>query len=73
MERWRKLSECKEMQTHTIHMKCYYIQKKIWDEDQIRISTIQLIQVPEKENFKCNLKEHKKYIIVKEITEENFP
>lgn len=45
---------------------------KIWDGDQVRISTIQLIQVSEKENFKCNVKEHKKDIIIKEITEENL-
>lgn len=45
---------------------------KIWDGDQVRISTIQPIQVPEKENLKCNVKEHKKDIIIKEITEENL-
>ena len=28
--------------------------------------------VSEKENFKCNVKEHKKDIIIKEITEENL-
>ena len=45
---------------------------KIWDGGQVRISTIQLIQVPEKENLKCHLKEHQKDIIIKEITEENL-